>query len=267
MAGTTSEPSLDLSGVHVAILGWAGSTPRQLRVVGGFYRRAGAEVLTANADVFRAMARPDGWAEEGQALADRLVTLDPARLVVHLFSNAGFWTHAAALRVLPKPLVERIEAVIIDSAPGFPERIEPGFYATHSAMAMMPMVLRAFRRPPALSHPLLTPPVWAFMRGWYHVSPKQVAAAEQSLPVVRDTGSWDHLLLYSANDSLVRPHFVESFAHRLRSAGRGVDVLRWEDGAHVRQMITHRRAYFDRVAAFLAARIPEPAQGDGPLGD
>ncbi len=239
----------------VAILGWAGSTPRQLRGVGGFYRRAGAEVIPASADVFRAMARPDGWAEEGQALAARLVAADPPQLILHVFSNAGFWTYAAALRALPPELLARIRAVIIDSAPGFPDRIGPWFYARYSTMAMMPMVLRAFRRPPALTHPLFTPPVWAFMRLWYHLSPTQIAAAEQSLAVVRETGGWDHLVLYTATDRLVPHRFVEAFLEQMRGAGRRVEPHRWEDGDHVRQMIARRTEYFARVASFLAARV------------
>ena len=192
------EPSLELNGVHVAILGWAGSTVRQLRGVGGIYRRAGAEVVPASANVFRAMARPGGWAEEGRALAARLVEADPEHLVFHVFSNAGFWTYAATLEALPPASLARVRAVILDSAPGFPERIEPWFYARYSAMAMMPAVLRALRRPPALRHPLLTPPVWAFMRGWYHVNPTAVTAAQESLRIVREVGAWDHLVLYTS---------------------------------------------------------------------
>ena len=257
MAG--DEARLDLSGTHVAILGWAGSTPRQLRGVGGFYRRNGAEVVTASADVFRAMAKPSGWADEGRALAERLVALDPEELVIHLFSNAGFWTHAATLQALPESFLPRIRAAIIDSAPGFPEHIDPWFYARYSTMAMMPMVLRAFKRPPALSHPLLTPPVWAFMRCWYHVSPKQIESAERSLDVVLEVGEWDHLLLYSANDSLVKPRYVESFVRRLRAGGRSTETRRWEDGEHVRQMILHRKAYFAEVAGFLAGRVTPAA--------
>ncbi|MCB9595557.1 MAG: DUF829 domain-containing protein [Sandaracinaceae bacterium] len=257
MAG--DEPQLDLTGVHVAILGWAGSRPRQLRGVGGFYRRAGAEVITASADVFRAMARPQGWAEEGRALADRLVEADPGDLVIHSFSNAGFWTYAATLRALPHELRSRVRGVILDSAPGFPERIDPWFYARYSTMAMMPMVLHAFRRPPALSHPLLTPPLWAFLRLWYHVSPTQIASAEQSIGVVCDTGSWDHLLLYSTADRLVPSDLVDAFVERLRRADRAVETERWDDSAHVRHMIVRRHEYFARVAAFLAARLPGSA--------
>lgn len=259
MAG--DEAALDLTGVHVAILGWAGSTLRQLRGVGGFYRRAGAEVLPATADVFRAMAKPEGWADEGRALAARIVEADPQQLVVHVFSNAGFWTHAATLAALPPELLGRIRAVIIDSAPGFPERIDPWFYARYSAMAMMPMVLKAFRRPPALTHPLLTPPVWAFMRAWYHVNPTAIAAAEGSLGIVRDTGAWDHLVLYTATDQLVPAHLVESFIDRTRAAGRTVIAHRYPDGDHVRQMVARRQDYFGRVADFLASRVARPAAG------
>ena len=259
MAG--DEPSLALSGAHVAILGWAGSTVRHLRGVGGIYRRAGAEVIPASAQVFRAMARPEGWAEEGRALAARLVEASPTQLVLHVFSNAGFWTYATALEALPAAMRARVRAVILDSAPGFPERIEPWFYARYSTMAMMPAVLRGLRRPPALTHPLLTPAVWAFMRAWYHANPTAIAAAERSLRVVRETGSWDHLVLYSAADRLVPPHFVEAFVHRLGASGRGVEAHRWEDAEHVRLMITHRQAYFARIAAFLAPRLSPRLDG------
>jgi len=248
--------ALDLSGAHVAILGWAGSRPRQLRGVGAFYRRhAAAEVHTHSADVFRAMGDPQGWPREGATVARMLEAADPPRLVVHVFSNAGFWTHAAMLEALDPAILERIDAVIFDSAPGIPEKIDPWYYARYSTMAMMPMILRAFRRPPALHHPLLTPPVWAFMRLWYHLSPTQLARAEASLGLVIDTGAWDHLFLYSAADELVPPHFVEAFAHRLREADRGVETRRWEDSAHVRHMLSHRLEYFDRVAAFLSTRL------------
>lgn len=253
MAGAEA---LDLSGVHVAILGWAGSRPRQLRGVGAFYRRHGAAAVhTHSADVFRAMGHPDGWPSEGAQVARTLEAADPPRLVLHVFSNAGFWTWSATLERLAPAIRERVVAVILDSAPGIPEKIDPWSYARYSTMAMMPMVLHAFRRPPALSHPLLTPPVWAFMRLWYHLSPAQRAHAEAILGVVIDTGAWDHLVLYSAADELVPPHFVEAFAHRLAEAGRGVETRRWEDSGHVRHMLSHRREYFDRVAAFLSTRL------------
>jgi acetyl esterase/lipase len=246
---------LDLAGAHVLILGWAGSTPKQLRGVGRFYRRHGAAIVVHSAEVFRAMGLPDGWAREGRAVAAKLEEADPDRLVVHGFSNGGFWTFVALLEALPAHLRQRIRAVVLDSAPGVPESIEPFYYAHYSTKAMVPVLLAALGRPPAPSHPVATPAVWAFMRLWYHLSPQQIAYAERSTQVAIDHGDWDHLILYSSADELVPPHFVEAFAHRLRAAGRGVETKRWEDSAHVRHMVAHRQEYFERIAAFLRPRV------------
>jgi pimeloyl-ACP methyl ester carboxylesterase len=234
--------ALELGGARVAVLGWAGSTPRQLRGVARFYRQRGGDPFTHCARVVRAMARPDGWALEGREVAARLA--GDAPIVVHLFSNAGFWTWAAALEARPA-LGARVRAVVLDSAPGFPSSIRPSFYARYSAMAMMPMVLRALKRPPALRHPLLTPPVRAFMRLWFHVSVDQRRFAERSLDTVAAVGP--HLLLYSAADELVPVHLVDAFFERLAGAER----RRFESGAHVKLMLEHRRTYFDAVEAFL----------------
>ncbi len=250
------EPSLDLSGTDVAILGWAGSSVRQLRGVGRFYRRRGVRsVIPHSATVWRAMGTPGGWAHEGRELAAAIRAAEPESLVLHVFSNAGFWTWIATLQTLETSWLARVRAVVMDSAPGIPEHIEPFFYAHHATRAMVPVTLASLGRPPAESHPLLTPAVWAFMRAYYHVSPRQIAWSERSTQVAIDVGDWDHLLLYSAADRLVAPHYVEAFAHRLRDAGRGVETQRWEDSAHVRHMIAHRSEYFARIEAFLTPRV------------
>lgn len=92
-------------GAHVAILGWAGATERQLRGVVRFHDDADRRPFTTHARIFRNMAFEDGWAREGAALAARLrvrMRRDEAPILVHLFSNAGFWTLAAALDALPE---------------------------------------------------------------------------------------------------------------------------------------------------------------------
>ncbi|HJL17864.1 MAG TPA: DUF829 domain-containing protein [Sandaracinaceae bacterium LLY-WYZ-13_1] len=239
-----SEPRLE--GARVAILGWAGATERQLRSVVRWYEARGATCVTHRAHVFRAMARPDGWHLEGRILAGKLDGAGP--IVVHLFSNAGFWTWAAALQAMNPATRARVRAAILDSAPGFPPRIGPTFYARYSAMAMMPMVLRALGRPPALHHRWLTPPVWAFMRLWYHLSPIQRRAAERSLHVVRAASAWPHLALYSGADALVPVEHVEAFLATLPAVTR----WRFEGSGHVRHMVQHRRAYFEAVGGFLA---------------
>jgi hypothetical protein len=102
------------------------------------------------------------------------------------------------------------------------------------------------------------------MRLWYHLSSKQRRSAEASLEVIRETGDWPHLFVWSTADSLVRPEYVEPFVESLEARGRPVARLRFEDTEHVRHMIVHRSEYFDAVAALLAGRL---ATGAGKAGD
>lgn len=142
---------------HALILGWAGSTERQLRGVARFAHSTGLEPTVFVPRVFRAMALPLGWRLEGEAVAHTLVSAfdrEPGPIVVHAFSNAGFWAYDAALKTLlrrRRDVLEHIAALVLDSAPGFPPRFEPRFAARYSAMAMMPMLLGALGRPPALA--------------------------------------------------------------------------------------------------------------------
>jgi hypothetical protein len=213
--------------------------------------------------VFRAMALPWGWRREGDALAARLIEAidrEPAPLVVHAFSNAGFWTYAAGLRALSRHprgqrVLDRVAALVLDSAPGFPPHVRSGFAARSSAMAMMPILLRALGRPPALSHPILDPPLRAFMRLWVAASPLQIRRMEASLAVVRETGRWPVLALCSSADRLVPIEHVEAFVATLGERAR---TIRWEDSAHVRHMIVHRQAYFDAVRELTEQVLREP---------
>ncbi len=115
-------------------------------------------------------------------------------------------------------------------------------------MAMMPMLLRAFGRPPSLSHPRLDRPLRAFMRLWYATSPLQVRGIEASLDRVRDTGRWPILALCSSADTLIPIELVEAFVASLGERGR---IVRWEDSEHVRHMFVHRQAYFGAVQALV----------------
>ncbi|MFK7988122.1 MAG: DUF829 domain-containing protein [Sandaracinaceae bacterium] len=240
----------DLEGRPVAILGWAGASERQLRSIVAFYRSLGAAPFTHRARVFRAMAFPNGWAKEGAALSARVrarIRRGEGPILIHLFSNAGFWSFAALLRTLPPELHSHLAGVVVDSAPGFPAHIAPRFYADHATKAMMPMVLRALGRPPALSNRWLTPPLWTFFRGWYHVSAPQQRQAEQSLRIVRDS-DLPMLFLYSDVDALVPAALVESF---IKSLAHPVSVERFEGSPHVAHMVRHRTRYLDVVRKFV----------------
>jgi alpha-beta hydrolase superfamily lysophospholipase len=185
-----------------------------------------------------------------------LLALDDRPIVVHAFSNAGFWTYAAAMRALANDVKggahvrDRIVALVLDSAPGFPPRLSPDFATRSSAMAMMPLLLRALGRPPALSHPALDAPLRAFMRFWYHLSPVQIREIEESLAIVRDTGRWPVLALCSSADTLVPIEHVEAFVASMRER-RDVRVVRWRDSEHVRHLLVHRHEYLEAMRALI----------------
>lgn len=228
--------------MNAVLLGWAGSTERQLRLVERHYAARGLSTIVAIPNVMRAMAFPSGWAREGAKVAARArATRGP--IVVHAFSNAGFWTYAAML-LADRSLHERIAAVVIDSAPGFPARLDVRFTTRAATMAMMPMLLRALRQRPALSHRYLDLPLRTFMVLWYAVSPRQIRWTEATLEVVRTTGSWPLLFLYSRADELVSAQHVEAFLATLGDRARS---LVWNDSDHVRHMIVHRTAYFAAI--------------------
>jgi hypothetical protein len=242
---------------HAAILGWAGSTERHLRWVAAWYEARGFKPVVVVPRVLRAMGLPWGWRQEGDALADLLhERCANGPIVVHAFSNAGFWTYAAALEALERrrarAILERIALTVIDSAPGFPARLDPDFTAEHSAMAMMPMLLTALGKRPALTDPQLDRPMRAFMRFWYYVSPVQIRTARRSLNVVARTGSWPLLVVASDADRLIPLEHVESFVSSAARM-RPVHELRLVGSDHVQHMIRHRHAYFDAVASLLPA--------------
>lgn len=243
---------------HAVLLGWAGSEPRQLRWVAAWYEAQGLKPVVVIPRVIRAMSLPWGWRQEGAALADMLVArCGEGPLVVHSFSNAGFWTYAAALRALERgrqrALLDRVALVVIDSAPGFPPRLDARFTAEHSAMAMMPMLRAALGRAPALFDPQLDGPLRAFMRLWYYVSPLQIRAAEESLELIARIGRWPLLVVYSEADRLIPAAHVEHFVEAAQAHGRAVEVLRCEGSDHIQHMIRHRNAYLAKVEKLLPA--------------
>jgi hypothetical protein len=215
-------------------------------------------------DTFRAMGARDGWHEEGARLADR-VELDRSRdalpLIVHSFSNAGFWTLRAMLDVASRGVRESLAGVVLDSAPGFPaDHVSARFTAEFAAMAMMPGLLASLRLAPALRHPLLTPAAQAFMGLWHLVSPAQVRFMASSQHALREhVRRVPVLLAYGGADELVLPRYVEAFADAL--AHDGADVMRahWPDAPHVRAMLTHRREYTAHVRSLVMRALATSA--------
>lgn len=233
------------------MLGFAGSTERQLRPLASWYERRGSKAIAFVPPIVRNMAWSEGWALTGRQLRERVRATRAKKLQVHVMSNAGFWSYAALLEALNDVgELELIEGAVVDSAPGFSDAIGGNFYAKYSTMALMPSLLTKTGREPAIEHPVLTPPMRAFMRLWYAARPDTIRRAEGSLELVAELAEWPQLFLYSHADRLVPSKYVESFIQRLGCRQRPTQAKCWADSPHIRHMLLHRREYFDAIEEF-----------------
>ena len=257
-------PSQGARTARVVLLGWHGSKERQLRPLARWYDARGHPARIVLTDSFRTMGRRDGWPRFGAELADSLAqehARDPRPLFVHAFSNTGFWTLSAfldAARDRHPTLAAAHMRTVLDSAPGFPERVRWWFNAKYAALAMTPSVLSTLRlerlaKQPRTFHPLVSPPLMLFFAGWHLVARRQVRFMEQGHERVRRHHRGKPLLaIYSAKDSLVPVRYVEGFLDRAEDDGVLVERLRFEDSAHVRHFVQHRHDYLAAIERFTA---------------
>ena len=229
----------------VVVLGWHGSTERQLRVIARWYETRGHAVRVVITPTFRTMGRRGAWPAFGRELAREL---EGEPLILHAFSNAGFWTMSALLDALP----QAPSRVIIDSAPGFPEKIPMWITARFATAAMLPSFLASLGRKPRSFHPVLTPVVAAFFGAWHLVAREQVRFMEtgQARVIARLRGA-PLLAIWSDADALIPAEHVVRFLDRAAAEGIPVTRLHFTDSAHIRHFVQHRGAYFAQLEAFL----------------
>ncbi|MCC6877790.1 MAG: DUF829 domain-containing protein [Sandaracinaceae bacterium] len=233
------------------LIGWAGASERHLRGLRAWYVEHEYDPQIILPRAARNMSVRGGWARHGDEVA-RQLRARSGPLVVHAFSNAGFWTWVATMGAMRASELADVRAVILDSAPGIPERVDRAFLVRFATMAMMPQALALLGRPPALEHALLTPLMRAFFHLWVTARPEVLHEGPDSLAVARAIGEWPHLFLYGGADELVADHLVEAFARSLERRGRQVRLRKWNDSAHVRHFVRYREEYFDELERFLA---------------
>lgn len=246
--------------LRILLIGWHGSRERHLRGLARHHQtHSHADVRMHVPRSFEAMSRRGGWAREGRRLAtdlERAHAERPLPFAIHSFSNAGFWSARALFDALDPSLRALHRATILDSAPGFPEQFSPRFTARYASRAMMPGLLSALRQPPALTHPLLTPPVAALLGLWHLVAPDQVRFMASSLAAMRDVHRGKPLLMvWGGRDELVPHQHVERFADAATRDGALVERLYFPEGQHVRHLVAHRHEYLGTVDAFLARAV------------
>lgn len=239
------------------VLGWHAATERQLRPLARWYEGRGYAVRVVLTPTFRTMGLPGAWARFGRELARELAHGAERDVIVHAFSNAGFWTLAALADALDAhaPHV-RIRGVVIDSAPGFPEKVPFWFTARYATPAMMPGLLAALGRRPRSFHPLLSPPIAAFFAVWHVLARPQVAfmgAGQRKVRALIAARALPLLVIGSDADALIPREHVDGFVRAVEAGGTRVERLWFEKSAHVRHLFEHRAAYLERLTAFLAS--------------
>lgn len=245
---------LILQPYRAVVLGWHGSKDRHLRGIARHHASRGADVIARAPRTFLAMGLPRGWEREAAPLAREILGRDPRPLVIHAFSNAGFWSARALLDALSDRVP--LAGSILDSAPGFPERPSFLFTAKYAGRAMLPALLEGLRMRPALTHPLLTPPVSAFLGAWHLLARRQVRFMEQSQPRMSALHRGRPLLaIYGGSDELVPARYVEAFLDRCAREGVLAERLFFPEGTHVRHLVTHRAEYLEAVDRFLTRAL------------
>lgn len=255
--------------LRVLLLGWHDATPRHLRAVARLHTSEGHVVLQVLSGSGRALARRGGFEEEGRVHARALARaheLDPRPLLVHSFSNAGFWTFASILEALARDhpfVIDRHVGTILDSAPGFDSSMTVSFTARTAPMAFLPGLLARIGRPPRHTHPILTPLLSVFFGAWHVLAPSQIAFMRSALGTVRGAhrandrrGALPLLGIWGGADRLVEPRYVEAFLDRAEVDGVPVERLFFADSVHVRHLVAHRAAYEEAVRSF-ARRVAD----------
>lgn len=251
---------------RVLLLGWHDATPRHLRAVARLHAPERNDVVPVISDSGRALARRGGFDAEARGHAEALArahALDPRPLLVHSFSNAGFWTLAAILERLshahPEVLASH-RGTILDSAPGFPEDFDARFTARTAPMAFLPGLLARLGRTPRHTHPLLSPALGALFGLWHLAAPRRIAFMRRALAVVRDAHRPSSepprparplLAIWGGADALVPARHVESFLASCDAAAIPVERLYFEGSHHVRHLVAHRARYEQAVRAFV----------------
>lgn len=238
---------------YALVLGWHASTERQLRPIVRWYESRGFVARTVITPTFRAMGVPGAWRAFGVKVAK---TIDRDRpLVIHAFSNAGFWTMSALLDAMPFAPAR----VIVDSAPGFPEKIPMWITAKFATAAMLPGLLASLGRRPRSFHPILSPPIAMFFGAWHLIARGSIAFMESGqrrvIEKLRPTGHREGvpmLTIWSDADALVPAEHVRAFVDRAEHEGVKIERLHFTDSAHVRHFVQHRAAYFARLEAFVS---------------
>ena len=226
----------------VLLLGWAGSEDRHLESYASWYQSQGLETLI-HITQFSGIADPSQAHKIIDFLAQRLRFVASERpVIVHLFSNNGFFAYASLLRhpLSGDVLRSNVCAQIFDSSPGVPEPLSAKEFGIMFQRALEG-IFRKSRWPIRKAIGLVVGASFGVLYRFKGRLRDEVMAAR---PTHRERGPLAPIwAIYGPGDDIVPERWIEAFLRE--SEGRGIMVHRerFEGSAHVEHWLVHRRAY------------------------
>ena len=226
----------------VLLLGWAGSERRHLETYASWYEAHGLETLIHITEI-------SGIVDPAQAhkvidfLAQRLRFVAAKRpIVVHLFSNNGFFAYASLLRhpLSGDLLRDNVCAQVFDSSPGVPEPLTTTQFAIMFQRALEGIFSKS-QWPIRKAIGLAGGGAFGALYQFKGVLRDEVKSSRQTL---RQAGPLAPLwAIYGPGDHIVPEHWIEAYLEECEGRGMAVHRQRFEGSAHVEHWLVHRGGY------------------------
>lgn len=226
----------------VLLLGWAGSETRHLESYAAWYKEQGLETCIHITQI-------SGIADPSQAhtvidfLAQRLrFNAANRQIIVHLFSNNGFFAYAALLRhpLSGDLLRTNVCAQVFDSSPGVPEPLTTKQFAIMFQRALEGI----FRKSGWPLRKLIGVVGGGAFGALYKLKGGIRDEVMASRPTLREQGPLAPLwAIYGPQDHVVPEKWIEGFLQECESRQIKVHRERFEGSAHVEHWLVHRGAY------------------------
>ena len=235
-----SQPEIDYP--LVVLLGWGGSERRHLERYASWYQSQGCHTLIH-------ITRLSGIADPEQA--NRVLEFFAQqvrfygvgrRIVIHLFSNNGFFSYMTLLR---DPLVgdflrHRVVAQIFDSSPGVPDPLSPQYFASMFQRALEGIYQKSrwpIRKAIGLAGGALFGAV-------YHTKSAVRDEVMAARPTFRSHSPQAPIwAVYGPGDTIVPMDWIEAFLLECEERGLRVHREIFEGSRHVEHWVVYGDAY------------------------
>ncbi len=248
---------------RAVLLGWADSTPSQLRVFERLYESLGIESLSEIAPIGAGLLHPKGYSQTAETMARVLTAdLEPHPTLVHIFSDNGFVLWGALLARLSSTekglqFLRTVRGIVFDSAPGLWAAKGTIGLARYLATGTTSIITsRLGRNPIPPTRFLLTTALFGVFVGYRATFRRTVNALRTTVDQVRALQPHcPNLYLYGSADPIVLPRNVRAWVAGQRSRGIVCDMHEFEAARHVDLFSNDPERYRELLEAFASRTL------------